>query len=249
MVRRLTFLAVLFLPLIASLNASVTAQVRRPPTVVSEITVVEPDESYAGATLGEWTARWWQWTFSFPMEMSPSFDTTGERCGYGQSGPIFFLPTNYTGGPVTITCVVPEGTAIFVPVFAVDCSTVEPPPFFGRNEEELRACAASFVDDNVRGLEARINGEVVPDLEDYRSGSSVFPLPFPTNHVFFEVPKEVSGVALAVADGYSFIIAPQPPGEYEIVTSSDTYRVIVEAPQVIEPEASPATSPEATPVT
>lgn len=241
MFRRIMLLVVLTI-LLTGLSAPVTAQEATPATAAGEITVVEPDESYAGASLGEWSARWWQWTFSFPMEMSPSFDSTGERCGYGQSGPVFFLPGNY-GAPGTVTCVVPEGTAIFVPVFGVECSSVEPPPFFGRNEEELRACVASFADDAFTDLQARINGEEVPDLEDYRSSSPVFPLPFPANHVFFEVPKEVSGVALAVADGYSFIIAPLPPGEYEIVTSSGAYRVIVEAPQVIEPEATPGATP------
>ena len=28
-----------------------------------------------------------------------------------------------------------------VPAGGVECSTAEPPPFFGRDEEELRACA------------------------------------------------------------------------------------------------------------
>jgi hypothetical protein len=68
------------------------------------------------------------------------------------------------------------------------------------------------------------------------------------------------GVALSVSDGYNFIIAPPPPGEYEIVVSTTfedgtepftgTVRVIVEAPQVIEPEATPeGGTPVATPIT
>ena len=54
------------------------------------------------------------------------------------------------------------------------------------------------------------------------------------------------GVSLAVSEGYSFIIAPPPPGEYEIEWAAHypgetetrppiTVTVIVEAPQVIEP--------------
>jgi len=239
-------IGLLSLVLLAGAGAPAIAQDATP--TAGGVTILGPDESYAGASLGEWNARWWQWTFSFPLEMSPSFDSTGERCGYGQSGPVFFLPGNYTGGPVTITCVVPEGTALYILLGGASCTTVEPPPFFGRNEEELRACATAHVDP-VRGFRASINGQEVPDLERYRYSSPVFPLPFPANHVFFEVPKEASGVALAVAEGYSFIIAPLPPGEYEIVTSSGAYRVIVEAPQVIEPEATPVASPEAaTPV-
>jgi hypothetical protein len=242
MFRRLVVIAIVLLPLLAGLSAPVHAQDATPGVEVDGVTVLAPDEPYAGLSRGEWDARWWQWTFSFPLELSPSVDPTGERCGYGQFGPVFFLPGNY-GAPGTVTCVVPEGTAIFVPVFGAGCSSVEPPPYFGRNEEELRACAASFADDAFTDLQARINGEEVPDLEDYRSSSPVFPLPFPANHVFFEVPKEISGVALAVAEGYSFIVAPPPPGEYEIVTSTGVYRVIVEAPQIIEPEATPGATP------
>ena len=132
----------------------------------------------------------------------------------------------------------------------MECSTAEPPPFFGRNEEELRACAVSHVS-TFLDLEASINGEAVPDLEDYRASTPLFTFYFAEDN-FFEVPE---GVASAVGEGYNFIIAPPPPGEYEItvsgtdtavpVTFTTTYRVIVEAPQVIEPEASP----EATPVT
>ncbi len=54
------------------------------------------------------------------------------------------------------------------------------------------------------------------------------------------------GVAQAVSDGYSFIIAPPPPGTYEIATSAmysvgpfaNTVTLIVEAPRVVEPPAS-----------
>jgi len=239
---RALLLACLAAILVTGTSPFAIAQDATPTT--GEVTILGPDESYAGVTQGEWAARWWQWTFSFPMEISPSFDPTGERCGYGQTGPVFFLPANYLERPVTITCVVPEGVAIFLTLGSANCSTVEPPPFFGRNEEELRACAAAHVD-SLGGSWVYINGQEVPNVEDYRSSSPVFPLSFPVNHVFFEVPKEVSGVALAVAEGYSIIIAPLPPGEYEIGTFLDTYRVIVEAPQVIEPEAAPAGSPEA----
>jgi len=235
-------------------SAPVLAQEATPGVEVDGVTVLAPDASYAGVSRGEWDARSWQWTASMPPEVNPNFDLTGERCGYGQSGPVFFLPENFTGAPGTMTCVVPEGIAIFITLGSTSCTTVDPPPYFGRNEEELRACAVSFADDYT-DLQASINGELVPNPEDYRSTTPLFTIYFSENH-FYGLPE---GAASAVVEGYSFIIAPPPPGEYEVtrsyvyapedVTVTTTYRVIVEAPQVIEPAATPVASPEAaTPV-
>lgn len=251
---RIVLLAVVSLFLVSGFATPAIAQ-DATPAGAEEITILAPDESYAGATLGEWEARQWQWAVSMPPDVNPNTDPTGERCGYGQSGPVFFLPVNFTPEPANITCVVPEGRAIFVGVGGAECSSVEPPPFFGRDEEELRACAAAATD-AITDMQASVNGDDVPDLETYRSSSPLFTLNFPAENVF-GVPE---GVALSVSDGYNFIIAPPPPGEYEIVVSTTfeedtepftgTYRVIVEAPQVIEPEATPeGGTPVATPIT
>ena len=64
------------------------------------VEILPPDESFAGATLGEWGARWWQWMVSLPEDIHPALDTTGERCGYGQHGPMFFLPPSFGGSAV-----------------------------------------------------------------------------------------------------------------------------------------------------
>ena len=63
------------------------------------VEILPPDELWAGATRGEWDARWWQWAVSMPEEVNPGFDVTGERCGYGQFGPVFFVPAAFTGEP------------------------------------------------------------------------------------------------------------------------------------------------------
>ena len=61
--------------------------------------------------------------------------------------------------------------------------------------------------------QASVNGQDVGDLDAYRSSSPLFTLTFPENNLFGAEP----GVAQAVSAAYSFIIAPPPPGEYEIV--------------------------------
>lgn len=239
--------------LLVGTAAPATGQQTTPEGVeIAGVTVLAPDESYGGATRGEWDARSWQWAVSMPEEINPAFDPTeGERCGYGQFGPVFIVPGAYTPDPITRTCVVAEGTALFVTVGGSECSTVEPPPFFGRNEEELRACAAEFTD-TITNLEVTINGEEVPDIESYRASSPLFTMTFPEDN-FFGVPP---GVALSVSDSYNFIIAPPPPGEYEIAASAafdeegelvefgGAIRIIVQEPQVIEPAATPAATPQ-----
>ena len=121
----------------------------------------------------------------------------------------------------------------------VECSTLEPPPFFGRSEDELRACATAWLD-SATDYQASVNGQDVGDLDAYRSTSPLFTLTFPEDNVFGADP----GVAQAVTAAYSFIIARPPPGRYEIVLSSraigdptifvNTVYLIVEAPRVIE---------------
>ncbi len=226
--------------LLAGAAVAETSAATAPPLALE---ILAPDEPWGGATRGEWDARWWQWAVTMPEDINPNFDPTGERCGYGQSGPVFFLPANFGGDPAEITCVVAEGTAVFATVAGAECSTVEPPPFFGRTEEELRACAEATID-GATELQATVNGQDVADVESYRTGSPLFTMTFPENNIFGVEP----GVAQAVSAAYSFLIAPPPPGEYEISVSvtyvgdpqpfASTIHVIVEAPQVIEPPAS-----------
>jgi hypothetical protein len=214
-------------PLLAGSIVSATSGTTPPETPSLEI--LPPDESWGGATRGEWNARGWQRVVSLPPESD---------CGSGQFGPMFFLTGSF--GAAEETCVVAEGIAIFVVVTGAECSTVEPPPYFGRNEEELRACAAAAVDE-ITDYQASVNGQDIPDLDAYRTTSPLFPLTLPEGNGF-GVP---AGVAQAVAESYSFIIAPPPPGEYEVAWSTTfpgasepyggTVTLIVEAPQVAEP--------------
>lgn len=222
------------------------------PTAVE---VLPPDEPYAGATRGEWDARYWQWSASMPVDINPTLDPTGERCGYGQSGPVFFLPAGPGGASGDYTCVVPEGMAIYASAGGAECSTVEPPPFFGRTEEELRACAAAATDETEE-LHATINGQELPDMASYRTSSPLFTLTLPENNLFGVEP----GIAHAVSENFSVIIAPPPPGEYVIAgtlklagdpqTFSASWTLIVQPAQVIEPppttEAQATTEPPST---
>jgi hypothetical protein len=201
------------------------------PPDSAAVEILPPDASWAGATRGEWAARETQWNIDQPEPPAEP-----KNCGFGHSGPLYFMTLPF-GLNTADTCVVPEGTAILVTVTGGWCSTVGPEHYFGRTEDELRACATAQVDD-LTGVEASINGHEVAELEDYLVTSSLFTFTVAENSDGME-----PGVAQAVVASYNFIIAPPPPGEYVIDSSVDfsgigmsrTLIITVQTPQVIEP--------------
>jgi hypothetical protein len=119
---------------------------------------------------------------------------------------VFFIPRNFP------PCIVPVGVTLLVPIAGTVCSTVEPPPYRGRDEAELRACATAEVD-RYTGIVVRVDGQAVPAIETYRASTPRFTMTLPKHNVL-GVP---AGVAYAVADGYQVMEAPLPVGEHEIV--------------------------------
>jgi hypothetical protein len=172
--------------------------------------VLPPHAHAYGRTLGEWSAAWWQWAISLPVSAHPLFDTAG--CDTAQSGPVWFLGGAFTGISTTRECTVPRGKAILFPIVNVECSTIEPPPFFGSNEEELRACAGAFMD-TAFGLGATVDGRSLQDLDAYRTQSPVFEFSGPDDNVLF-IPGPVSG--MSVSDGVWILLAPLSSGEHVI---------------------------------
>lgn len=123
-------------------------------------TVVYPPESQLfGRSYAEWTAAWWQWAASMPTSNHPLFDSGS--CDAGQRGPVWFLGGAFTGITTTRDCTVPPGKSILFPALNVECSNVEPPPFFGSNEAELRDCAHTFMG-YVAASFATLDGQPLP---------------------------------------------------------------------------------------
>ena len=202
--------------------------------------LLPPDATIGGLTLGEWSSRSWQWFFSFPEVVNPLADTTGERCGYGQSGPVFFLAG--ADASVERRCTVPLGTTVFVPLAGSECSTVEPPPFFGRDEAELTACAIDALNHvppaGIADMRLSVDGRDVGDLAAYRVTTPLFSLALPAGNLLgTDLP-----VANSVADGYQVLLGPLPEGDHlvEIAIPGPvsliviTYRLTIVAPQVVE---------------
>ena len=110
--RRSLVLLVLVMVLGARGSASVLAQDATPVTDVDLGEVVLPPDAPAyGLTYAAWTARFAQWAHSLPAGINPATDAVGERCGFGQAGPVFFLVQAGDEEAIERTCTVPAGTA------------------------------------------------------------------------------------------------------------------------------------------
>jgi hypothetical protein len=179
--------------------------------VSAKTTVLPPGFTVpAPLSAGEWSARWWQWNLSTPDLVNPTLDSTGGRCGEGQSGPIFYLAGAPVSAPVTRTCTVPAGKLLFFPLVTVECSNQEPAPFFGENEAELRACAAGVL--NNVSLKLTVDGVPVENLIQYRALSPAFAFTLPEDNQLGR-PKGRTGIA--VADGF-WIALRLDPGRHVI---------------------------------
>jgi hypothetical protein len=127
---------------------------------------------------------------------------------------VWFLGGSFTSAEAVRNCTVPAGKAIFFPILNTECSTVEPDPFHGDTERELRECAKGWVD-GATGI-CSIDGVPVQNLERYRVQSPLFTFgPLPENNVLFiTVPPGTKG--RSVSDGYWLMLAPFSPGEHSI---------------------------------
>lgn len=181
--------------------------------VTANAQVVPSNSTYRGKTYAEWSAAWFQWAINTPIAHHPALDETGADAAVGQSGNVFFLTGVFNAsGTVERSITVAPGTALFFPLINVDCSTLEPEPFHGDTEAELRECAAVLMD-STSGWFAEIDGKSVANLDAFRVQSPVFPFNAPTENIL-GVPGGGSG--LAVSDGVYLMLAPLPKGEHTV---------------------------------
>jgi hypothetical protein len=180
--------------------------------------VMPPQSHPFGKTYGEWSAEWWKWAYSLPVDQNPFFDETGCQNGAnGQSGPVWFLTgVINASGTAYRTCTVPYGKALFFPILNVECATIEGN---GTTEAELRGCTQWYMDGGISGLACEVDGVPIRNIESYRAPSPLFfygPLP-EDNVVQMSFPDAVPGsVSASVADGFYLMLKPLTVGQHTI---------------------------------
>lgn len=167
------------------------------------------DSQPYGTSYENWTQKWWQWLLSIPTSENPAIDTTGEHCGVGQNGSVWFL-AGTTGGQNVRSCTIPLGVSILIPVLNSECSTAEFPEL--TTEAELRACAKQF-QDQTQQLEFVLDGKPFELSEIPRVVTPLFDVTFPDDNIF----GAPAGMTRAVSDGNWMFLRPLSEGEHEIV--------------------------------
>ena len=189
--------------------------------------ILPPNSTPYGHSYGEWTAKWWQWALSIPADRNPITDTTGEFCGEGQSGPVWFYAGTF-GNSAERTCTVPAGKALFTPVsnwiFGAGVFDCDPTvPGVPCDVDDLRALAAANTE-AAEVLEVTIDDVPVQNVRDYRASS---PEPFSITYPENSVTGVPAGTYFPqVADGYWLMLSPLSAGQH-------TIRIHVRAPGTI----------------
>jgi len=175
-------------------------------------------------SLDELSAEWWQWALSIPTSVNPLTDGTGADCMVGQRGATWFLAGVSTGGTVTRTCSIPQGTMLFFPV--INAVNVNTPNVCGQDAKNipvatLRAQIAPFIDGATK-LSVKVDNKEVKNLLQ-RVQSSVFAVALPEDNLF-DKPCTDAGLgnvpagiySPAVADGFYVDLPPLTVGKHTL---------------------------------
>jgi hypothetical protein len=166
----------------------------------------------SSASYKELSAKWWQWAASMEFSEDGPFGQSGTDCGQNQpNGNTWFLAGS-VGDPAERTCEIPAGKRLFFPVVNVECSSLEPAPFFGGTVAERRACVQQD-DFAFAPLFAELDGEpIVPDLDAFTFVSPNFPMVAVGGNPFGIPP----GSGFSVSRGVWLLLAPLSPGEHTL---------------------------------
>jgi hypothetical protein len=151
-------------------------------TVFSAGTALAEDREDARNDPGQLGAQWWQHALSIPSEQNPIADQTGQFCGIGQHGDIWFLHGSLgdqeRGKPIERHCTIATGKSIFLPLINFVCI-----PFpHDTLEVSVRECAESV--DQTDATRLRIDGLPRNDLIERRRQTRYFDVTVPEDNLF-----------------------------------------------------------------
>lgn len=177
----------------------------------------ERKERPFGESWERWAARWCNWMLSIPKRNNPSMDLTGRHCSIDQNDQNVWFLTGSFGNMdlVRRKCTIPSRRSIFFPILEKEDSFSEDNDL-NKESELTKRCVEAM--NRVICLEARIDGEVVKHLEEYRALSEVFDLTFPEDNVYGVRP----GITRSVCDGYWLFLKPLRSGQHQIDFKGET---------------------------
>jgi hypothetical protein len=172
--------------------------------------ILPPGSHPFGKSYSEWVGAFWKWGLEYPVEGHPFLEHETFDLSLRQSGHVWFWAAPDFGER---SCTLPAGTALFLTLRDVECSSLEAPDsgFYGETEEEQTECA-NFWADHIVDVFCVINDVPVENLDAYRFSSPQFEFTAPTPWIFGETGGEGTGVG----DGYFLMLAPLPRGNHTI---------------------------------
>lgn len=79
--------------------------------------IIEPGTTYKGFSYNRLAGSWWNWVLKEPEPNNVLLDDTGADCTRNQKGDVWFLAGAFFGTtPITRSCTIPTGKALFFPI-------------------------------------------------------------------------------------------------------------------------------------
>ena len=180
--------------------------------------IVDASKRVAGFTAGELLGEEWHQLLELPLDANP-YAGTGDNClSAGHKDKILIVWTTGEPAPAAV-CNVKPGTPVFFFALGGECSSAEPPPFFGETEQEQRECTLGFLratpfDAILVSIDGGSPVNIGLDRFIAVSGQGTVDLPDPN----------ILGVAgnrqaTFVASAYAALVRPLPPGSHTITVT------------------------------
>ncbi|MEY2410137.1 MAG: hypothetical protein QOF48_2807 [Verrucomicrobiota bacterium] len=171
--------------------------------------VLPPQSHPYGGNYSEWSAAYWKWLFSLPVEGHPGIDSPGFDVTAGQSGEVWYLTGPF--GTVERHVTIPAGKSLFIALVNVDSSTLEEPPFYGATATDQLAIANGFAD-YITDLSFTVDAKSIANIGNFRVTSPQFSFMAPTPWIF----GPTGGTGTATGVGYFVMLAPLSKGSHTI---------------------------------
>lgn len=157
-----------------------------------------------GHSLVDLASAYTSWAFGTSAEVNPIIAGRCERSPINPN--TWFLPVSL-GGESAATCQVPPGTFLVVTPGFIECSSIEPEPFYGADESALLDCVDEWFAELNRA-DVILDGRPLTNLDDYALTTRLVTLP-PNNLISTD-----SGLSLS--KGYFLVIPPLSRGTHTL---------------------------------
>jgi len=167
-----------------------------------------------GKPYSDWTAQWWKWAYSIPKEVHPAYDDHGYDCQVNQTAPVWFFPGTFNHS-TTRYCIIPSDVSILIPILNTECSYIEYPSL--NHENELRECAKS-IQDQVKFVNATVDGKLIPIDYMIRTQSQLFSFTLPIHNIL-DIKGNIT--SQAISDGTWIFLQPLSVGTHNVTFRGD----------------------------